>query len=343
MSSICGRFGLLATLLLLSWVPCTVAGSPKPIAVLPLETYLGRSLAIRASINRHEGRFLFDTGVGVTMISPSLADALGCKPWGNLTGFRMTGERLYMPHCDGLIFESHGVSLPAPIVGVMDIMTLFDSDVPKLDGAVGFDAFAGRAITLIIQRKQLVVESKGSLAARVRAATEIAVRVVRDAEGVALAVDVAVPTANGRAWMELDSGNGGSIVVSRAVAPLLNLDPAADKPQAGAFNIAAGITVAGKIRTPQGNDHGRQHWLPVSRKLVLNARLGERTGVVGAHIALMIVLLALMAHGSDGYGMTVIDLEKCNIARVTKRDQELSPPGILLKKRLSARERRVGQ
>jgi hypothetical protein len=252
MGSIRGRFGLLATLLLLAWVPSAVAGSPKPIAVLPLETYLGRSLAIRAFINGHEGRFLFDTGEGVTMISPSLADAVGCKPWGNLTGFRMTGERLDTPHCDGLIFESHGISLPVPIVGVLDIMTFLDSDAPKLDGAIGLDAFAGRAITLIIQRKQLVVESKGSLAARVRVATEIAVRVVRDAEGVALAVDVAVPTAVGRAWMELDSGNGGSIVVSRAVAPLLNLDPAADKPQAGTFDVAAGITVAGQVRTPQG-------------------------------------------------------------------------------------------
>jgi hypothetical protein len=131
-------------------------------------------------------------------------------------------------------------------------MTFFDSDAPKLDGAVGLDAFVGRTITLIIQHKQLVVESKGSLAARVRTATEIAIRVVRDAEGVALAVDVAIPTGAGRAWMELDSGNGGSIVVSRAVAPLLNLDPSADKPQAATFNIAAGITVAGKVRTPQG-------------------------------------------------------------------------------------------
>jgi hypothetical protein len=87
---------------------------------------------------------------------------------------------------------------------------------------------------------------------RLRTATEIAIRVVRDAEGVALAIDVAVPTSAGRAWMELDSGNGGTIVVSRAVAPLLNLDPAADKPQAGTFEIAAGITVAGQVRTPQG-------------------------------------------------------------------------------------------
>jgi hypothetical protein len=252
MSSIRGQSRLLATLLLLSWLRCAMAGPTDPIVVLPLETYLGRSLAIRASINGHEGRFLFDTGEGVTMISPSFADALGCRPWGNLTGFRMTGERLDTPHCDGLKIESQGLSLAVPIVGVLDIMAFFDADAPKLDGAVGLDAFAGRAITLIIQRRQLVVESKGSLAARVRKAKEIPIRVVRDAEGVALAVDVAVPTAAGRAWMELDSGNGGSIVVSRAVAPLLNLDPTADKPQAGKFDVAAGITVAGNVRTPPG-------------------------------------------------------------------------------------------
>jgi hypothetical protein len=248
----CARLALFAALSLLAWLPRAVAGSRNPIAVLPLETYLGRSLAIRASINGHEGRFLFDTGEGVTMISPSIADAIGCKPWGNLTGFRMTGERLDTPHCDGLRLESHGQSFPIPIAGVLDIMRFFDADAPKLDGAVGLDAFAGRAITLIIQRRQLILESKGSLIERKAKATEIPVRIVRDAEGVALAVDVAVPTAAGRAWMELDSGNGGSLVVSRAVAPLLNLDPSADKPQAGKFEIATGIAVSGNVRTPQG-------------------------------------------------------------------------------------------
>lgn len=247
-----GRIGLFGVLLLLAYLPSAQAASPRPIAVLPLETYLGRSLAIRASIDGHEGRFLFDTGEGVTMIGPSLADAIGCKPWGNLTGFRMTGERIDVPHCDDLTLHSHGMSLPVPVAGVLDITKFFDSDAPKLDGAIGLDAFAGRAITLSIKHQQLIVESKSSLAARARAGKEIAIRMVRDAEGVALAVDVAVPTAAGRAWMELDSGNGGTLVVSRAVAPLLNLDPAADKPQNGKFELVPGISVEGRVRTPQG-------------------------------------------------------------------------------------------
>ena len=67
------------------------------------------------------------------------------------------------------------------------------------------------------------------------------------------------------------------------------------------------------------------------------------SGEACAHIASMIVLLALMAYGGNGNGVTVIDLEKCAIARVTKRDQEFSPAGILLELRLSAGEWRVGQ
>lgn len=42
----------------------------------------------------------------------------------------------------------------------------------------------------------------------------------------------------------------------------------------------------------------------------------------------MMVLLMLVAHGSDGYSAADIDLEECDIARVAKRDQKRSPAGV---------------
>jgi hypothetical protein len=65
-----------------------------PDAVLPLVPYQDRQVALHADIHGHAGLFLFDTGEGMTMISPALAAAIGCVPWGNITALRMLGERL---------------------------------------------------------------------------------------------------------------------------------------------------------------------------------------------------------------------------------------------------------
>jgi hypothetical protein len=219
---------------------------------IKLEPYLGAQLAIRAEVNGHAGLFLFDTGEGVSTISPEFAKTIGCRPWGRITGFRMTGERLDFLRCDNLKFNTEGEVLTAPIAGVFDIMSLLPADAPHLDGSLGLDVLAGRAITFDESSRLLIIESAASLKTRIRNANakEIPVRLVRDAEGIALEIDAAVPTPLGMAWMELDSGNGGTLVIARHVASLFHLDPDKKEPQPVKFEIAAGIPVEGAARTP---------------------------------------------------------------------------------------------
>src|SRR5215213_3889482 len=42
---------------------------------------------------------------GPPYISPSFAQTVGCKVWGQITGFVLTGQRLDMPRCDELRFD----------------------------------------------------------------------------------------------------------------------------------------------------------------------------------------------------------------------------------------------
>jgi hypothetical protein len=49
--------------------------------------------------------------------------------------------------------------------------------------------------------------------------------------------------------MELDSGNGGSLVIANHIAPLLGLSIDMTTPQAGHFELANGIAIEGTIRT----------------------------------------------------------------------------------------------
>jgi hypothetical protein len=230
----------------------TAAPMPAATAVFRLDPYIGTARTLQARVGGLEGRFLFDTGEGITVVTQRFAAAIPCKPWGRITGFRMTGARVDMQRCDDLAFDLGPVVLPAATTGVFDIMTVLPAHLPRLDGSIALDLFDGRAITLRLAAGELILESRASLEVRTAAAREIPIRLGRDAEGSALAVDVAVPTSAGTAWMELDSGNGGTLVVARHIAPLLHLDPLAKKTQRARFTIAGDIAVVGDARTPDG-------------------------------------------------------------------------------------------
>lgn len=242
------RYLFLVWLLAAASLQIFSADSPGSAAVIPLEPYLRAQALVHAVVEGHPGTFMFDTGEGVTSFSPEFAEQIGCHPWGRISGFRMSGERLDNSHCDNISFELAGQKLVAPVVGTVDIMKFLGPDVPHVDGAIGLDLFAGRAIT-IIPRKSITLESPATLASRIKNATELPIRMVRDVEGIALSIDGAVRTPQGLAWMELDTGNGGSMVIANHIAPLLGIKTDISAPEPAHFYLGNGIPVEGMART----------------------------------------------------------------------------------------------
>lgn len=226
-----------------------------PFAVLRLEPYR-RSVGVRVAAGGGTGLMAFDTAAGHTVVSPEFAAAGGCTPWGNLGGFTMTGTRLDMPRCDGFRFEADGLPLVAPVAGVMQAASLVAKDAAPIEGLLALDVFAGRTITLDFAGGHLYVESPGSAARRIAGARELPVRLSREVQGLALAVNVEVPTAQGAVRFELDSGNGGTLLVSKPYAALFGLDPAAEGPQSIRIPVADGIVAEGLGFTPAMNIDG---------------------------------------------------------------------------------------
>ena len=257
---------LLITTLILCTLFTPALGSTRnePLAVFHLEPHPGGTamMTVRAKVRGHEGLFMFDTGGGLSYISPSFAQTVGCKVWGQITGFVLTGQRLDMPRCDGLEFEIQRQHLQAPIAGVFDIMKFMPPNVPKLDGSIGLDVFAERAITLSLAEKELTLESRASLALRQKRGKEVPIRLVREAEGIALAVVVGVVTPEGTAWMEIDSGNGGANVIANHIAPLINVQTGKKEPQPASFSLVGGIPVTGNVR--------------VNETLIMDGNIGTR-------------------------------------------------------------------
>lgn len=224
------------------------ARADNPI-VFRLEPYLGNALALRGEVDGHSGVFLLDTGGGVSVIDSAFEETIQCKPWGKITGFRMTGERIDMPKCDQVLFIAGGLDFVRRTVGVLDFSKLLPPNAPHLDGSIGLDMFAGSKITFDQAQRLLVVESEKSFSERTRGAREVPAMIVRDAGGFALTVKIGVPTARGLAWMELDSGNEGPVVVADHIAPLLKADSSDSSAMLDHFNVVPGIVVNGPIRT----------------------------------------------------------------------------------------------
>jgi hypothetical protein len=216
---------------------------------IPLTLFMGKIPAFRASVNGHEGFFLFDTGGGISVLSPEFAHFSGCTPWGQMTGFRMTGERLDFQRCDAAAFNIAGTHLKTPTAGVFDIMSLAPKTAPHLDGSLALDIFAGQVVTLDVSGRTLTIETPRSFRARIRNTKEVPARLVRDAQGAALSVAAAVATRSGLAWMELDSGNDGSFAIANHIAPFFGLKPNGKEPQPISFSLGGLIPVKGTALT----------------------------------------------------------------------------------------------
>ena len=244
------RLVLLTVFLCALAAPSFAKPRSAPLAVFQLEPHPGGTamMTVRAKVRGHEGLFMFDTGGGISYVSPSFAEAVNCKVWGQITGFVLTGQRLDMPRCDELTFDINGYNFEAPIAGIFDIMKFMPPNVPKLDGALALDVFAGRTVTLSLTEKTLTLESPRSLAGRIKRGKEVSIRLVREVEGVALAVVVGVVTPQGTAWMEIDSGNGGANVIGKHLAPMLNLKTGMKEPQPANYMLVGGVPVTGNAR-----------------------------------------------------------------------------------------------
>jgi len=225
------------------------AAAPTAAATFRMEPYRN-TVALRAVVGGVPGRFVFDTGAGSLHVTPAFAERMGCKPWGRLSGYTMMHTRLDSPRCDGTRIQVDGHALQTVTAGVLDVMSFYPEGAEPVDGLMGLDMFDGQTITLDFPKGELIVETPSSQQARIARATEVPATLTREMQGRTLAANIAVPTPRGAVMMELDSGNGGTILVARPYAEALGLDPDAEGEQQAHFDVAPGFPARGRAFTP---------------------------------------------------------------------------------------------
>ena len=221
----------------------------KPDVVLKLEPYR-KTVALRGSIDGHDGLFLFDTGGGTSLLSPKYGDIVGCKPWGRLSGHQMMGDRLDGQRCDGKTIVLGGKSFAIPVAELIDVTKFLPEGAQPVEGSLAFDIFDGKTVTFDFPGKQLIVESEASAAERTQHAIELPAKLSREIQGRALAMNMGVPTAKGMVWFEIDTGNGGTVLVAAPYAELFGLKPNLDQPQQADFALSKDFRATGMAFAP---------------------------------------------------------------------------------------------
>jgi len=212
--------------------------------VLKLEQFR-RGVGLRVEVGGKERLFQFDTGGGNTFISPEIAKELACEKGARVVGFRMTGDKLEAPRCDDVPLTIGGHRFTIPTAGVYQVGE-FNAKGVTVDGLVALDIFEGRTITMDFAGLKLIVETPQSAARRIAGATELPARLIREMGGYAITIDVQVPSKMGHLGFEIDSGNGGTILVAKPYAAAFGFDP--DKgPRMGSIPIGKGIEASGFI------------------------------------------------------------------------------------------------
>jgi hypothetical protein len=212
------------------------APSPTTITLEPWRT----RWVMPATIAGKPGRYMFDTGAGLTLVSNATLKRAGCVPWGRTTGFNMMGEKGQGPRCEGIALSAGGVSLEPPSLGPIEMGELNPKDA-ALDGIIGLNLFENSTITIDFAAGVLTLETPESAAVRTASMTPLPVRLKREVDGLALAVMAVVPSAKGKLHFELDSGNGGTILASKPIAELVGLDPAKEGKQHADFAVVGDI------------------------------------------------------------------------------------------------------
>ena len=199
-----------------------VSGAENKGVEIPLKDYIAGLRLVEVKIEGSTGQFIFDSAGGLSLITPEFSRALGVEPFGRVTAFKHTGERVQFQRIPVRGLSVGGVRMQQTELVSFDVMKLLEG-APVVQGVIALNTFDGAALTIDFAKNRLILENKDSLSKRIEEMKSLQIRCARQSGGAALDVFVAVGSPRGTLWLELDSGNAGPVLVSPHAAEQLGL------------------------------------------------------------------------------------------------------------------------
>lgn len=181
----------------------------KPVAF----DRVGHLVRIPVTVGDTARRFLFDSGIGLSIVASDLAEHLGLVPTGtSFTGRRMSGQEITAPlaHLPSLTIGGHVIE--NAVVGVFDLGPTDGES--GFDGILGLDLLHDVVVRVDPSTRSLLLQTDLPLAS---GDIEIPMRVHRDGPSVTLFAGLRLPSGRA-AEVEIDTGSGCLILDSGFMA-----------------------------------------------------------------------------------------------------------------------------
>ena len=214
-------YAVLLTIIL--FAAFTNAQSNQPVEIRLEHDALGKAPTINVEIGGKIYPFLFDTGGGITTISPAIAKEIGCAPFGQITGWNAGGTRLDFKRCDNVDLKMGNYQTRVN-TGLFEIMQFFSPDTKEIGGIVALQTFAGKILTIDLAGNRLWLETEKSFAERIRDMKELESRIGSQGGGAVIDIFVAANTPKGKIWMEFDTGNFSTLQFAPHAQEMLGIN-----------------------------------------------------------------------------------------------------------------------
>lgn len=211
---------------------------------ISLENYFRTLKSVKVEIENKTYNFLFDTGGGLTIISPEIVKEINKSAYGNSVGFRMSGEKIETKVCDSVNIKIGGINFFHASVGVFDIMDFLPKELKRIDGLISLKTFEQMKIVLNLSENELIVETKKSFGEKIKRMDLVKSRFASGTNGTELNIFIGTPFNNNLWWFLFDSGNISQTKISTIVAKEWNLK----------MNKEGEITETGEFKFAIAND-----------------------------------------------------------------------------------------
>jgi hypothetical protein len=204
---------------------CALAeAKDQPLEIKLDHALLGKTPTVEVVVGGKTRKFYFDSGGGLSGISPALAKEIGCAPVGEIVGFDAGGRKFSGgPRCEDVALDIGGFAVKCD-VGIFDPNQFFPDAKGQLDGSIALDAFDGQALTMDLTGNRLIVETDKSLKERTKQMKPLTARLSREIGGATLDIFIAAQTPNGKIWMLADTGNTNKMLFTTSAQKQLGIN-----------------------------------------------------------------------------------------------------------------------
>jgi hypothetical protein len=209
----------MAKLLFLAFLALSLGGCASKNVMKENQTntapfkYAGRYL-IKVPITLNDSVstfFIFDTGIGVNLLSKKLADAFGLKVTSRHTGHRMSGQEITIPMSALPSMTFAGQRQVQVPVGIWEMKGFLpqDADCQDVEGFLSLGFFRHQAFTMDYKTGRFTIEGEEGLKARRSSGNVIPVTIDEDGPAITIFMPLKLPDGT---TIKVEIDLGGNIL-----------------------------------------------------------------------------------------------------------------------------------